>query len=224
MGPTEIGRRTTTQATTNPPTNTPLALLAFCGVLQALFSAIIFLVLSPDGSPVLRSFLETRNTVAAMGLLALATGACTIAAGLWNISQAGSWLLVFNGIACVALGLLLNLGATRPVTFRSIACLIAVMALGLCLYELANARTQPQRPAEKWLLAAAALVSFGFALGFLAFALRWFKLEPSPSAQTFNWLGCYFGFSAICMMGMALRPSTRRAYLHRIGNTALPIA
>jgi hypothetical protein len=56
------------------------------------------------------------------------------------------------------------------------------------------------------------VVSVGFAVVFLGFVLRWIKLDSSPSAQTFHWLGSYFGFTAICMVGLALldRISSRR--------------
>jgi len=32
--------------------------------------------------------------------------------------------------------------------------------------------------------------------------LRWIKLEPSPSGQTFYWVGSYFAFTAIALIGL----------------------
>jgi hypothetical protein len=49
------------------------------------------------------------------------------------------------------------------------------------------------------------VASVGFALAFFAFVFRWIKLEPGSPAQTLHWLGSYFGFSAVCMLGLALR-------------------
>ncbi len=200
------------------------ALPALCGILYAVFSVTIFLMGSPDGSSMLRDLLETRNTVALMGIVALAAGACTSAAAFLTARRAGRWLLLQNGLACGALGLLIMLGANRAVAFRTLALAVAVMAASLGLYQLATARAFRGHPANQWLLGAAGLVSTGFALVFLAFALRWFPLDPSPSAQTFNWLASYFAFSAICMAGLALDPLKPRADLPPLVSTALPPA
>jgi uncharacterized membrane protein HdeD (DUF308 family) len=140
-----------------------------------------------------------------LGLLALAAGVCTIAASVWSSRKDNSWLLVLNGLACSSLGLLVTIGANRSITFRTIAIVTVIMAMSIGLYELATARMLRGHRIGEWLLGAAGVVSVGFAIVFLGFVLRWIKLDPSPSAQTFNWLGSYFGFTAICMMGLALR-------------------
>jgi uncharacterized membrane protein HdeD (DUF308 family) len=186
------------------------SLLALCGILDALFAALILFVLSPDGAAILRAFVPGRSAIQPLGLLALAAGACTIAAGIWNSKQVASWFLALNGLACSALGTIVILGATRPVKFRTLALLIVVMAASIAVYELVSARKLRQHPVEEWLMAGAGVVSIGFAGVFLGFVLGWISLEPSPSAQTFHWLGSYFAFSATCMLGMALgylRPS-----------------
>jgi len=192
-------------------------LLALCGVLNAILSIMVFLVLSPDGSITLRRFIYGRSAAEQFGMLALAIGACTVAAGIWNLRKSNSWLLVLNGIVCSVLGLLVR--SSRPVAFRTIALFIVVMAVSMGVYELVAARG-PREHMEKWLLDAAGIVSLGFALAFLAFVLHWLKLDPSPSSQTFNWLGSYFGFSAICMLGLALLLFNPRPALH----SALPTA
>jgi hypothetical protein len=56
----------------------------------------------------------------------------------------------------------------------------------------------------KWLLGAAGAVSVGFALVFLALAFRQMNVERSPLTD-FLWFGSYYGFSAICKLGLALR-------------------
>ena len=185
-------------------------LLASCGVLDALFAVLIVLMGSRDGSPILRTFIHSRDAILQLGLLALAAGICTIAASVWSSRKDNSWLLVLNGLACSSLGLLVTLGASRSITFRTIALVIFIMAMSIGLYELATARTlRGHRIGEwllgEWLLGVAGVVSVGFAVAFLGFVLRWIKLDPSPSAQTFHWLGAYFGFTAICMVGLALR-------------------
>jgi uncharacterized membrane protein HdeD (DUF308 family) len=198
-------------------------LLALCGVLDALFAVMIFLA-SPDGSPNLRTFMHSRDAITQLGVLALAAGVCTIAASVWSSRKDNSWLLVLNGLACSSLGLLVTLGATgatRPIAFRTIALVIVVMAVSIGLYELATARMLRGHPIDEWLLCAAGVVSVGFAVAFLAFVLRWIKLDPSPSAQTFHWLGSYFGFTAICMVGLALRLNGLRVHIDRMSSRKL---
>jgi uncharacterized membrane protein HdeD (DUF308 family) len=184
-------------------------LLALCGVLDALFAVQIVLMGSRDGSPILRTFIHSRDAISQLGLLALAAGVCTIAASVWSSRKENSWLLVLNGLACSSLGILVTLGANRSITFRTIALVIVIMAMSIGLYELATARTLRGRlrghRIGEWLLGVAGVVSVGFAVVFLGFVLRWIKLDSSPSAQTFHWLGSYFGFTAICMVGLALR-------------------
>ena len=199
-------------------------LLALCGVLDALFAVLIVLMGSPDGSPILRTFIHSRDASSRLGVLALAAGICTIAASVWSSRKDNSWLLVLNGLACSSLGLLVTLGATgatRPIAFRTIALVIVIMAMSIGLYELATARTLRGHLIDEWLLGAAGVVSVGFAVAFLAFVLRWIKLDPSPSAQTFDWLGSYFGFTAICMLGLALRLNGLRVHIDRMSSRKL---
>jgi hypothetical protein len=77
-----------------------------------------------------------------------------------------------------------------------------VMAVSLGTHELATAGRLRWR-IRRWFPGTAGAVLVGFALVFLAFVLGWIKLGPAGFAQTLFWLGSYFGFSAICMLGMA---------------------
>ena len=196
-------------------------LLALCGVLYALFALLIVLMGMPNVSPNLHALIHGRAAISQLGLLALAAGFCTIAASVWRSRKENSWLLALNGVACSSLGLLITLGATRPITFRTIALVIVIMAISIGLYELATARTLRGHLIGEWLLGAAGAVSVGFAAVFLGFMLHWIKLDPSPSAQTFNWLGSYFGFTAICMVGLALRPNGLRVHMDRVSTRKL---
>jgi uncharacterized membrane protein HdeD (DUF308 family) len=197
-------------------------LLALSGVLYAIFSFLMLFWLSPDGSPMLRSFVTPRDIVPILGTLALAAGVCTIAAAIWSSREGMSWFLMLNGLACSALGLLISLGATRPVAFRTLALFIVAMATSAGVHELAMARTLRGHLLDEWLLAGAGVFSVGFAGVFLGFALHWIKLEPSPSGQTFYWLGSYFAFSAVCMLGLALRQLRPPAASYTMSNGALP--
>lgn len=178
-------------------------LLALCGVLDALYSALSFFAQNTDGSLVLRT-LAHRDTVVQMGMLALAAGACTIAAGMTRSGNGKSWLLVLNGLACSALGLIFTFWTGR-LAFRTVALLIIVMALSVGIYELATARALRRHLANRWLLTAVGVASIGFAAAFLALAFRWIRLEPGSPAQSLFWLGSFFSCSAIGMLGLALR-------------------
>ena len=165
-------------------------LLALCGVLDAIYSATNFFMQDPDGSLALRKF-AVQGTVVFLGRLALAAGACTIAAGIWRSAKGKCWLLVLNGLALSALGLILNGIFGFRISFRTIALLLVVMALSIGIFELATARTLRRHVPDKWFLGLAGAASVGFALVFL-----WIKPGPGAHAD-FLWFGSYFGFSAI---------------------------
>jgi uncharacterized membrane protein HdeD (DUF308 family) len=78
------------------------SLLAVCGILDALFAAVILFMWSPDGFATLRSFVHGRSAIEQLGLLALVAGVCAIAAGIWNSKQAASWFLAleWSGVQC----------------------------------------------------------------------------------------------------------------------------
>ena len=147
---------------------------------------------------------HSPDAVGLLGKLTLAAGVCTIAAGALTTTEGKRWLLVLNGLCCSSLGLYLTFWARSA--FRTMAVLIVLMAMSLGTYELATAgRLRTQRALE-WLAGAAGIVSLGFAVVFLAFVFRWIKLKPASPAQTFLWLGSFFGFSALCMLGTARLP------------------
>ena len=195
-------------------------LLALCGVLDAIYSVTNLFMQDPDGSLTFRKY-AVPGTVAFLGKLALAAGACTIAAGIWKSAQGKSWLLVLNGLALCALGSIFTFW-TGPLAFRTIALLLVVVAMSIGIFELVIARALQRHVADEWLLGFAGAASLGFALAFFAFAFGWIKLEPRPHAD-FLWFGSYFGFSAICMLGLALRLRSLRAAIHRMVSSALPI-
>src|ERR1700680_6580 len=97
-------------------------LLALCGVLDAIISVINF---DHAGN----GFHD--GTVMRMGMLALAAGACTIAAGIWSSRKGKSWLLMLNGLAFGALGLILTGIFGSRIQFGTIALLVVVMAMSI---------------------------------------------------------------------------------------------
>ena len=181
-------------------------LLVLSSLFYATFAFMILFIWSPDGFTTLRTFTHSRSSFEQLGLVALTAGICTMIAGIWNARKAKSWLLMLNGLGCSAFGIMIAFGSSKAITFRSLALVVAVMGVSIGVYELATALAVRGHRFEEWLLAAAGMVSVGFAGVFLGFVLGWVRLSPSPSAQTFHWLGSYFGFSAICMLGLALGP------------------
>lgn len=178
-------------------------LLALCGVLDAIISVIYLIMQDTDGPLTFHSW---NGTVVFLGKLALAAGACTIAAGILRSTNGKCWLLVLNGLALGALGLI-QYGFVRfRISFFTVALLIILMAMSIGILELVIARTlrRQRHVADGWFLALVGVASVGFALAFFALGFRWIKIEPGSHADLF-WLGSYFGFSAICMLGLALR-------------------
>lgn len=172
-------------------------LLALVGVLDAAMAVIYFVMQNTD-QPI--TFHAWRGAVVMLGQLALAVGVCTIAAGLWRSASGKCWPLVVNGLTLGVLGLVTEMGvAGFRISFRTIALLVVLMAVSSGVLEWI---------ADGWILRLAAIASVGFALVFMALGFRWIQIEPGSHVDLL-WLGAYFGFSAACMLGLALR-------LHRL--------
>lgn len=168
-------------------------LLALCGVFDAMFSVMSFVMQRPDGSLALRTGVH-RGSIVDMGMLALAAGVCTIAGSMWGSRRGQSWSLALNGFASSALGLIFAFWI-GPLGFATVALLMAAMAVSMGIYEWTNVQTF-------WRVVGAA--SLGFGLAFFALAFGWIKLNPRSPAESLFWLGSYFGLNAICMLGLAL--------------------
>jgi uncharacterized membrane protein HdeD (DUF308 family) len=183
-------------------------LLGLCGVLDAAMSVIYFIMQGTDGPVIYQSW---NGTIAFLGKLTLAAGACTVAAGLWRSKNGKCWLLALNGLALGALGLIYYAFVRFRIGILTVALLIVLMAISAGILELGIARTLRRRHhvADGSFLALAGVASIGFALPFLALGFRWIRIEPG-SHPDLLWLGAYFGFSAVCMLGLALRlPGSR---------------
>ncbi len=179
-------------------------LLALCGAFDAILSFLYLVMQGPDGTLTFRTY-AVQGTVGLIGKLTLAAGVCTIAAGIWRSRRGRCWLLVLNGLALSVLGLILNGMFGFRISLRTIALLIAVTAMSTGILELVTARTlgRQRRIADEWFFGVAGAVSLGFALAFSALGFHWIRLERG-SHLDFIGLGSFFGFSAICMLWLAL--------------------
>ncbi len=174
-------------------------LLVLCGVFEAIISIGNF---NHAGQG-----FAWKSAILFLGKLTLAAGVCAITAGILRSAKAEYWLLVLNGLALVMLGLIFTGIFGSTIRFRTVALLIIVMAMSLGIFELFTARTlrSQRRIADVWFFDLAGIVSVGFALAFFALGFGWIRLNPSSPGQTLIWIGSYFGFSAICMLVLALR-------------------
>lgn len=189
-------------------------LLALCGVLDAIISVIYF-----DHSG--HGF-HTLRIMVLMGNLALAAGASTIVAAIWSFIGRKSWLLVLNGLALVALGVILNGVFGFRISLRTIALLIVVMALSLGAFELTIARIlrNLDRVVDASFSAIEGIISIVFAVVFLALAFQWIKIQPGGWLPDLLWLGSFFAFSALSMFSLILRLRGRREDLPPLARQA----
>jgi uncharacterized membrane protein HdeD (DUF308 family) len=185
-------------------------LLGLRGVLAALLSVMTFLMLNSAESSTLREF-ALKGMVVFLGILALAAGACTIAAGIWSATHGKWWLLVLDGLAVSAAGVILILA--NSISFRIVTELLVALAMLIGIVELSSARMLRRHVSDEWFLGLAGAASVGFALAFL-----WAK--PAETNSGFIWLGSYAAFSAICMFGLALRLRSLRRAIHKIASAA----
>jgi uncharacterized membrane protein HdeD (DUF308 family) len=194
-------------------------LLALCGILEAIYSVINVFMQRPDGSLTVRTFV-LRGTVVHLGMLALAAGVSAAAAGIWSSRMGKAWLLVLNGLALTVLGLIFMFWRGR-LAFRTIALLIVVMAVSIGIFELTTARTLRHPVPDKWFLSLTGIGSVSFALVFLALGFRWINL-PRPEALNL-WMGSFFSFSAICMLGLALRLGSLQGFAPKSFDASAPV-
>src|SRR6516162_5208164 len=101
-------------------------LLALRGVLAALFSVMAFMMRSSAETFTLQEF-ATKGMTVFFGLLALAAGVCTIAAGVWSLREGKSWLLVLDGLCVGAAGMVLVW--SNHIAFSMLAFLLVALAI-----------------------------------------------------------------------------------------------
>lgn len=181
-------------------------LLLLRGFLALVFSVTVFLMRSSAESFTLREY-AMQGTVVFLGILALIAGGCTAAAGIWRASSGKWWLLLLNGVLVSSAGLLLIL-ADRFSLWTVVRALV-VLAAAVGTLELATARSLRRHLPDEWFLALAGLASLAFAVLFLV-------LKPEDPQAMFVWLGCYSGFSAVCLLALAFRLRSLRASIHRM--------
>lgn len=173
-------------------------MLALCGLLDAAIAASYVPMLDPDGP-------MKRGLIVLLGNLTIAAGVAAVAAGSWKAAKGICWPLLANGLALGTLGYIYRflVLSSRAVNFLSIALLIIVMAIAGGALAWEAGRTL-RTSADQWLLRIAGVTSAAFAAVFLSLGLGWVRIEPGSRLELVA-LTAYFGFSALCMLGLALR-------------------
>jgi uncharacterized membrane protein HdeD (DUF308 family) len=177
-------------------------LLTLCGILDAMHAGMNLLMLNPDASLSLRRF-GLQGAVWDMGVLALAAGACAIAAGVWNSGRDNSWLLALHGLALGAFGLIGVSPLVRgPLSFRPVSLLFVIMAVSIGAFALATSQTLRSGASGRRFLSVAGVASIGFGFSFLAVGFHLVRLGPP---YFFIWMSGYFGYCATFMLWLAFR-------------------
>jgi len=178
-------------------------LLVVCGILYAII-AVIYLVMADTGGPV--TFHSWNGTVALLGKLAVGAGLGMIAASVWRSSGGKCRLLALHGVALGALGTIQYGFTGFRIGFLTVALLVVAMAVNVAIlaFTLAHALGPMRHAADRWFLTLAGVISGGFAVAFLALGLRWIEIQPGSHLDLL-WLRSYFGFTAVCLLALALR-------------------
>jgi uncharacterized membrane protein HdeD (DUF308 family) len=182
-------------------------LLALCGIIDAMHASINLLIIPLYMRPVI--FLRSlSDAVWDMGLLALAAGACAIAAGLWSAGKEHSWLLSLHGLALAVYGaVIISFLGKGTLSFRPLSLLLTAMAASLGAFALKTARAQRRITRERWFPVAAGAASIAFAFSFTVVGfLRMIRLE---NTLLWSWMSSYFVLCAMFMLWLAFRVHSR---------------
>jgi uncharacterized membrane protein HdeD (DUF308 family) len=188
-------------------------LLALCGILDTMHAGINLLMTSLPLTYGI--FGSNLRAVRDMGLLALAAGACAIAAGLCTHGKDHGWLLSLHGLALGAFGVITVSPLVKgPLSFRPVSLLFMLMAASLGAFALATAKAQPRGGKGRWFLIGAGAASISFAFSFIAVGF-FFRLEPPQ--LFFIWMSSYFALCAVFFLWLAVRLYSRAS-----GQSELP--
>ncbi|HET6844986.1 MAG TPA: DUF308 domain-containing protein [Candidatus Angelobacter sp.] len=180
-------------------------LLALRGVFALLFAVFIFSV-QPLASGWLLQAMVRTSVVESFGLLALGAGIFTIIAAIRGLPlESDWWLLLLNGIGACAAGVLAI--CIPGLTFILLVRVITVWTLFAGACELLMAYKLRRHVPDEWFMVLAAV-------GSMAFGVYIFVVRLQQEHQLFLWLGSYALYSAIAMLGLALRLRKLRGQAH----------
>src|SRR5579871_6732389 len=109
-------------------------LLFLRGALACILAVMTFLILPSVDTFTLRPF-ALRGIVVLLGILTVAAGLCTLAAGVWRAGSGKSWWLGLEGTIVASAGAVMI--ESNLLTVRFLVCAIVVLAAGIGTLELA---------------------------------------------------------------------------------------
>lgn len=186
--------------------------LALRGVFALLFAIYVFSVQSVRLISLLRAVVLT-SVVELFGLFACVGGILTIFAAIRGFNKDQEWwLLLLDGAGAFAAGAAVVL--LPSVTTITLVKLIGVWAVFVGACELLIAHRLRRHVPDEWFLALAAA-------GSILFGLYMFLILAPEVHSVFLWLGGYALFSAITMLGLALRLRKLSSQTHLIAQHAV---
>lgn len=181
-------------------------LLALCGILDAVHASINLLMMNLPLTS--RVFGSNLIAVRDMGFVAVAAGACALAAGLWSSGKEHSWLLSVHGLAMGAFGTILVSPLVKgPLSFRPISVLFLVMAASLGAFSLEAAKTRRRSGQGRSFLLAVGAALIGFAASFVI--VGGFRIRLEPPQTYLIWMSSYLSLCALVMLWLAFRVDGR---------------
>jgi uncharacterized membrane protein HdeD (DUF308 family) len=185
-------------------------LLLLRGILAIAFAIFIFAFLPFVPAPFLRQFAFT-GLAAIFALFAFTTGILTMASAVRGAGQGGSsWLMLADGIAVTAGGLVILLAPGSSLT--RVILLIAVTALAVGLLEVAAGFHLRRHVTDEWMLISGGAISLAFATCLLL--TRILSVEAA-----LTWIAIYALASGLAMIGLALRLRSLRNSIHALAGS-----
>ena len=189
-------------------------LLFLRGVLAIAFAIFIFTFMPFLPAPFLRQF-AFAGLAAIFALFAFATGVLTIAAAVRGAGQGGSsWLMLTDGIAVTAGGLIILLAPGSTLTH--VIHLIAIIALVVGLLEFVAGIHLRRHVTDEWLLISGGVISVAFAPCLLL-------ANVGTVQAALTWISIYALASGLAVIGLALRLRSLRNSIHALAG-AKPVA
>jgi len=185
-------------------------LLFLRGVLAIAFAVFIYVFLPFLPAPFLRQFAFAGLT-AIFALFAFATGVLTTAAAVLKSGPHGfSWLLLADGIAISAGGLVILL--SPGLTLMHVIQLIGVVVLLAGILELVAGIHLRRHVADEWLLITGGIISLAFATGL-------FLIRVNSVTSALTWISIYTLVNGLAMIWLALRLRSLRNSIHALAGS-----
>src|SRR5215510_9071777 len=180
-------------------------LLLLRGIFALLFAIFVFSVQAVRVMRLLQA-MALVSVVELFGLFAFCVGIITIIAAIRGFTKERGWLLLFlDGLGACAIGVVAV--TVLDLTFLHLMRLIAFWAIFVGAAELLIARKLRRHLPDEWFLVLAAA-------GSAAFGVYLFIVPASQVQHLLVWLGSYALFSALTMLGLALRLRKLRSQAH----------